>query len=57
LPGVSLGVGSVVAAGAVVTEDVSDWTVVAGVPAETIARRTDDGLESLDSDCDNCTAT
>lgn len=57
LPGVSLGVGSVVAAGAVVTEDVPDWTVVAGVPAEPIAHRTDDGLESLDPDSEDSTAT
>jgi len=50
LPGVTLGTGAVVAAGAVVTDDVPDWTVVAGVPAEPIAERTPDGLEKLSSE-------
>lgn len=36
LPGVTIGRGSVVAAGAVVTADVSPFTVVGGVPAKTI---------------------
>jgi acetyltransferase-like isoleucine patch superfamily enzyme len=36
LPGVTIGRGSVVAAGAVVTEDVPPFTVVGGVPAKTI---------------------
>lgn len=39
LPGVSLGKGAVVAAGAVVTKDVEPFTVVAGVPAREIGRR------------------
>lgn len=38
LPGVSIGRGSVVAAGAVVTKDVPPDTVVAGVPAREIQR-------------------
>jgi len=38
LPGVSIGQGSVVAAGAVVTGDVAAFTVVAGVPAREIKR-------------------
>jgi len=39
LPGVRLGRGSVVAAGAVVTRDVPPLTVVAGVPAKPVAER------------------
>jgi acetyltransferase-like isoleucine patch superfamily enzyme len=42
LPGVTLGRGAVVAAGAVVTRSVAPYDVVAGVPAKVIAsRRTD----------------
>jgi len=40
LPGVSLGNGAVVAAGAVVTGNVDPFTIVAGVPARKIADRT-----------------
>jgi len=39
LPGVTIGDGSVVAAGSVVTKDVGDFTIVAGVPARTIKKR------------------
>lgn len=39
LPGVTIGEGAVVAAGAVVCKDVEPYTVVGGVPAKTLARR------------------
>jgi len=39
LPGVTIGKGAVVAAGAVVTKDVGELQVVAGVPAKTIRER------------------
>ncbi len=42
LPGVTIGEGSVVAAGAVVANDVEPYTVVGGVPAKTITAFTVD---------------
>ena len=39
LPGVTIGEGAVVAAGAVVTKDVEPWTVVGGNPAKVIKMR------------------
>jgi acetyltransferase-like isoleucine patch superfamily enzyme len=39
LDGVSIGIGSIVAAGAVVTKDVPDYSIVAGVPAKVIKQR------------------
>ena len=39
LPGVTIGEGAVVGAGAVVTKDVEPWSVVAGNPAKEIKKR------------------
>ena len=42
LPGVTIGRGAVVAAGAVVTKDVADFAIVGGIPAALIGRRNKD---------------
>jgi acetyltransferase-like isoleucine patch superfamily enzyme len=39
LPGVTVGEGAVIAAGAVVTKDVEPYALVGGVPAQKIADR------------------
>lgn len=39
LPGVTIGDGAVIAAGAIVTKDVAPYTIVGGVPAKTIRLR------------------
>lgn len=48
LPGVSIGKGAVIAAGAIVTRDVPEYVVVAGVPAREVGRRNHDLQYSLD---------
>jgi acetyltransferase-like isoleucine patch superfamily enzyme len=47
LPGVTIGEGAVVAAGAVVTHDVPPYTIAAGIPARVIGDRTRDLTYSL----------
>lgn len=48
LPGVTIGEGAVVAAGAVVTRDVEPFSIVAGVPAKPIGQRNRDLTYQLD---------
>lgn len=49
LPGVRIGKGSIIAAGAVVTADVKPYTVVGGVPAKVISFRGPKGRTSRDA--------
>lgn len=48
MPGVTIGRGAIVAAGAIVTKDVPEFTIVAGVPAKPIGERTQDLDYSID---------
>lgn len=41
LPGVTIGKGAVIATGAVVTKDIPEYAIVAGVPAKIIGKRND----------------
>mgnify|MGYP001791984594 CR=1 FL=1 len=50
MPGVTVGEGAVVAAGALVTKDVEDYTIVAGVPAKPIGCRNRNLEYELDYD-------
>ena len=48
LPGITIGDGAIIAAGAVVTKDVEPYAIVGGVPAKTIKKRfTDDEISFL----------
>ncbi len=48
LPGVTLGEGSVVGAGSVVTQDVAPYTIVSGIPAKPVGMRSRDLDYTLD---------
>lgn len=49
LPGITIGAGSTIAAGAIVTKDVEEFTLVGGVPAKPIRRLTlDERSRELD---------
>ncbi|HEY4325559.1 MAG TPA: hypothetical protein VGN20_16305 [Mucilaginibacter sp.] len=45
MPGVSVGMGSIIGSGSVVTKDVPDYTIVAGNPAKIIRRRVTEDVE------------
>lgn len=50
LPGVKIGKGAVVASGAVVTKDISEFTIVGGVPAKEIGKRSKNLVYNLSHD-------
>ena len=47
LPGVHIGDGSVLAAGAVVSRDIPDYSIAAGVPAKVIRSRLQDSTDGF----------
>ena len=47
MPGVTVGEGAIVAAGALVTKDVPSWSIVAGVPAKVIKMLPERKIEKL----------
>ena len=51
LPGVTIGEGAVVAAGAVVCKDVDPYTIVGGIPAKVIGRREKKEYDYIPSMC------
>lgn len=51
LPGITIGEGAVVGAGAIVTKDVAPWTIVGGNPAKKIRRRDSSKLPVLAEEC------
>jgi len=46
MPGVSVGTGSIIGSGSVVTKNVPDYTIVAGNPAKIIRRRVTEEVEA-----------
>lgn len=44
MPGITIGNGAIIGSGAVVTKDVPDYAIVAGVPAKIIKYRFEDGI-------------
>lgn len=51
LPGVTIGEGAIIAAGAVVTKDVEPFTIYGGIPAKKIGERNKDLTYEFDGEC------
>ena len=51
LPGITIGEGAVVGAGAVVTKNIEPWTIVGGNPAKKIRRRDSSKILDFAQDC------
>lgn len=45
MPGVNVGIGAIIGGGSVVTKDVPNYTIAAGIPAKPIKRRFDNEIE------------